>query len=251
MSNRYILPIDAIFTIPPDNPLAYPAYKMGWKIGAHSSMGCLFKNQERWKWAFDITFLDCEYKKYNHDKHVAACKLHRPKYTTVRDLMTKKQCDEIDIEYFDFDTIMKFAEDIEPYTDNVIVIPKYDCLSDIPKQYMLGYSFPSKYGATPLSISEFLGWRIHLLGGSWQKQRKAIITMGKDIVSFDNNNLWKISRYGSFNLKGGKTGSLKKLRIDVTSPMYASVMLSLGGIASDLHTMQNQENNKVEHIKLF
>lgn len=247
MSNRYILPIDAIFTIMPDNPLAYPAVKMGWKIGAHSSMRCLFKNQERWNWAFKITFLDCEYKKYDHDKHLAACKLHKPKYCTVRDIMTKEQCDTIGIEYFDLGTIMRYAEELEQYTENVIVIPKFDCLKEIPEHYMMGYSFPSTYGATPMPLTDFTEYRVHLLGGSWKKQKAAIELLGKSVVSFDNNNLWKISRYGRYDLHDGTT---KQLDPDspLTSPMYASVMLSLGGIAHGLHGMFNTEKETKEQV---
>jgi hypothetical protein len=79
-----------------------------------------------------MTFIDCEFKKYDHEKHLTAIKANSPKYATVRDLMTKEQCDRASIEYFDFDTVMEWAYELEQYAENIIVIPKYNCIADIP-----------------------------------------------------------------------------------------------------------------------
>jgi hypothetical protein len=254
---RYNLPIDAIITIPPPNPLAFAVAKMGFLVGSHSSVKALVKDRERWSWAFGLAFIDCEFKKYNHQKHLVAIKANNPQYATVRDLMTKEQCEKDDIEYFDFDTIMKQAEQIEQYTDNVIVeqieqytdnvivIPKFNCLSDIPDKYILGYSIPTKYAGTPLPRELFRGRRVHLLGGSWKKQKEYIEYFDGDVVSFDNNNLWKVSVYGNFDWPNGDKGNLKDCGLDkVSSPMYTSVVISLGHIATELHRMFQTEATK-------
>jgi len=135
-----------------------------------------------------------------------------------------------------------------PNAENVIVIPKYDCLDEIPGRYILGYSIPSRYAGTPLPIEIFRGRRIHLLGGSWKRQRQIILSMKDDIQSLDNNNVWKKSVYGSFDYPDGRQSTLEKIGItELSSPMLASVPLSLGHIATELERIYS-DSEQGEHI---
>lgn len=242
--SRYKLPVDAIITIPPTDPLAFMAAKMGFKVGTNSSQRKTWQHPENWNWAFPLTFLDCEFKKYNHELHLEACKILQPKYAVVRDIMTPEQCEEMGIEYFNFDTIMRFAQEIEPHTGNVILVPKYDCLSDIPQKYILGYSIPTKYAGTPLPVEMFRHRPVHLLGGSWKRIR-ALLEVHSNIISFDCNHLWRVSVYGSFCYPDGKQHSTKDISSQLTSPMYVAVLLSLNHIAYALHDIfETGENEK-------
>jgi hypothetical protein len=213
--SRYKLPIDAIITIPPADPLAFMAAKMGFKVGTNSSQRKTWQHPENWNWAFPLTFLDCEFKKYNHELHLEACEILRPKYAVVRDIMTPEQCEEMEIEYFDFDTIMRFAEEIEPYAENVILVPKYDCLSDIPERFIIGRAM-SKYGKFHLDMDLLTERRVHLLGGSWKKIRVFLETHD-NIISFDCNAIWKQSKWGVFCYLDGKLGNLKE-QVQCTLP---------------------------------
>lgn len=230
-----------IISITPTNPLAFMAARLGFLIGTNSGQKCLVQEIERYTWAFPISFIDNEFKKYNHDEHMVAIKAHRPKYATVRDLMTLEQCGRAGIKYYDFDTVMTWAEEIERYAQHVIVIPKYNCLDDIPGRFILGYSVPTRYAGTPLPFEMFRDRYIHLLGGSWKKQIKYISFLQEDVVSLDNNDVWKRSVYGSFDYPSGQKGALYDLGItDLTCPMYASMTLSLGHIASKLHELYSE-----------
>jgi hypothetical protein len=255
-SDRWTLPIDAVFTVDPINPLAAMAHKIGFQIGANSKMRSIANNPERWNWQFPLTFIDCDYKKYNHETHLKACESAKPKYATVRDIMTEAQCEAAGIEYFDFDTVMKFAQDLKRFTERVIVIPKYDCLGDIPDRYVLGYSIPTKYGGTPMPMSMFDGREVHLLGGSWKKQRGYITNPNCNVVSFDNNYEWKVSVYGNFCLPDGTVRSLKDYGLNTaSSPMYASMMLSLCNIATGLKEVFSDDcvnsNTHKEQLSFF
>jgi len=244
---KYDLPVDMIFSITPTDPLAFMAARMGFLIGTNSGQKCLVERPEHYTWAFPISFIDNEFKKYDHDAHMAAIKQHRPKYATVRDAMTSVQCCRAGIEHFDLDIILAWAEEVEQYAENVIVIPKWDCLAEIPERFILGYSIPSRYAGTPLPFEMFRGRKIHLLGGSWKKQLKYLQFAKDDIVSLDNNNLWKCSVYGGFDWPDGKKGSLHDLGItELTSPMYASVAMSLGHIATKLHQLYNEPQKSIE-----
>ena len=157
-----------------------------------------------------VDFLDNEFTDYNHEKHVEAVKLFTPQYATVRDLMTKKQCKEAGNEYYSFEQIMEWAEEVDEHAENVIVIPKYDCIEDIPEKFMLGYSIPSSYGGTPLPLEAFKGRRVHLLGGNWKRQLGALGVLEEDVVSLDNNHMAKIAAFGTFYGLGGKELNAKE-----------------------------------------
>lgn len=68
-------------------------------------------------------FVDNEFKKYNHQKHVSAVKELKPKYATVRDAMTIEQCKQARIDYYPLEQILNWAEELSEYAENVIVIP--------------------------------------------------------------------------------------------------------------------------------
>jgi hypothetical protein len=140
-------------------------------------------------------FVDNEWKGYDHEAHVAGVAALRPRYATVLDLLSKAQCEQMGLPYKSFDEIMKYAEDVEPHCENVILIPKYDCIADIPKKYMLGYSVPSRYGGTPLAFDRFVGRRTHLLGGSVIRQFGLWCSYPDEVISIDTNYIHLISKY--------------------------------------------------------
>jgi hypothetical protein len=146
---------------------------------------------------------------------------------------------------------LAWAEEIEQYAENVIVIPKWNCLDDIPERFVLGYSIPTRYAGTPLPVEIFRGRKVHLLGGSWKKQLKYIRFLQDDIVSLDNNDVWKRSVYGSFDYPNGQKGALSDLGItQLTSPMYASMSISLGHIATKLHELYNGQDQTDSNFAL-
>lgn len=141
-------------------------------------------------------FIDNHYHAYDHAHHVSVVRQHRPRYATVRDVMTREQCAQADIAYYELSQILDWAEELAEYAEHVIVIPKYDCLDRIPESYMLGYSVPTSYGGTPLPISAFRGRRVHLLGGEPRLQVEYWRELGSDVVSIDNNYIQRKSQFG-------------------------------------------------------
>jgi len=183
----------------------------------------------------DVAFIDNTFKKYSHQRHLEWVKRFRPKYCTVRDIMTRQQCEEAGIEYYDMDQVLSWASDLEQYAQNVIVIPKYDCLKDIPERFMLGYSVPTTYGGTPLPIELFRGRRVHLLGGNPEVQIAYYQKLPESVVSLDNNqmhlraefgNTWSVSGYRHLQSIAGNEG------IATQYGLWPSVALSLAHFAS-------------------
>lgn len=185
-----------------------------------------------------VAFVDNDYFRYDHAKHVAAVKALRPKYATVRDLMSESQCEEVGIKHFGLRQILDWAEEVSEYAENVIVIPKYDCLDKIPDKYVLGYSVPSSHGGTPLPVTAFKGRRVHLLGGSWKAQLAYMSELGDDVVSVDNNQIERIaSRWGQFIAPDGESRQVGDLFPYATNVRYVALALSFGAMGAKINEL--------------
>ena len=208
------------------------AVRSGWMYGVQSEgsggVCATVNHQERHK----PQFIDNDYFHYNHKLHVEAVKKWKPKYCTVRDIMTEEQCQNAGIPFFTFSQIMDYANELQQYAENVIVIPKFDCIKDIPKNFMLGYSVPTSHGGTPLAFDRFKNRRVHLLGGSPKKQLAYYNAMPQEVVSLDNNYILKIANYGQAWFPEG-TKSLTDLGFGLlNNPLYVSLAISLGNFSA-------------------
>lgn len=147
------------------------AVEAGFKIGAQLPMTVYAR----------LFFADQNWKKPVRPSYMHALAKYRPIMATVLDLEREDQ----------FNTVMSWAEEVALYTDNVIIIPKYNgVITRLPrsisgKRVILGYSVPTKYAGTTVPISEFKDWPVHLLGGNPHQQ----LSLAKklDTVSVDCN----------------------------------------------------------------
>lgn len=229
-------PVDAMFTCPPEGgTLLYAmlAVDAGFQLGVRSSDVRDLASYERWP----VTFVDNEWHDYDHEAHLEIVAALRPKYATTRDYVTREQAEAAGVEYFDLDRILRWADDVGQYAENVIVIPKDRVLHEIPDYHVLGYSVPSSYGGTPIPIEEFAGRRVHLLGGSWKAQREMMDILGDDVVSIDFNYIWKLSRTGGFCYPSGKLATIEEvIQAYPARAITTGLTLSLNFIANALAT---------------
>lgn len=246
--------VDLIFTLSPFSStvqmLCCLAIKSGWLYGFQSgspsrmrypcfSVGHVEKH--------DICFIDNSYTEYDHALHLETVQKWKPKYATVRDVMSREQCTEAGIDYYPLEQILDWAAELSQYAENVIVIPKYDCMDQIPGQYMLGYSIPTTHGGTPLPTELFKGRRVHLLGGSFNRQLQYYHLLAEEVVSLDNNYVQKTAQYGQVWMPDGTNRSLTQLGImDVTNPLYCALALSLGHFAAAMHPYETQPIDPLE-----
>lgn len=237
--SKRTLPLDAFLTWDADDEMCCLAVRAGLRYGTQTGgRPCVRAHpdlpaggQHR------LDFIDNDYLNYRHDEHLAMVQKWRPKYCTVRDIMTEDQCERLGTPYYPLEQILEWAAQLNAYAEHVIVIPKFDCLRQIPEQYVLGYSVPTSHGATPLQAAMFKGRRVHLLGGSWKRQLSYLALLGDDVVSLDNNHLAKVAMYGTFMHADGATEGLDKLcqlahlPDPVTNPMWVAATLSVGAMA--------------------
>lgn len=170
----------------------------------------------------EIYFADQDWKNPNREKYVEAVKKHKPHLATVLDWEEDSQLKEV----------LGWAEDIAPYVQEVIIIPKIkDSISRIPleiggKKIRLGYSVPTKHGKTDVSLSEFTNRKVHLLGGTPHKQMELALKHS-NIVSVDcNYQQLKATKWCSVWILGAKRGlgtfipltQYMKDHVDVDSP---------------------------------
>jgi hypothetical protein len=141
----------------------------------------------------DLYFADQNWKKPNKKKYIEKIFEYQPKLATVIDIEHRNQLPEA----------LCWAEEISKIVETIILIPKCTgVINKIPryindKKIILGYSVPTKFGATKLSLHFFDNWEIHLLGGAPEKQ----IEYAKDlnVVSIDcNYHSMKANKFGQY-----------------------------------------------------
>jgi hypothetical protein len=187
----------------------------------------------------EVAFIDNDYFNYDHDIHVEAIEKWRPKYATVCDVMTREQCAKDEIAFYELEQILEWAEELSEHAENVIVIPKWDCIDRIPEKFMLGFSVPTSHGGTPLPTSAFEGRRVHLLGGSWSAQLAHMAALGDDVVSIDNNYIFNMARFGQFTRPDGTTAQVAQ-DLDMgyaTNPRWIALAISFGAIGAKVNEL--------------
>lgn len=131
---------------------------------------------------FPPAFVDQNWKKPDKERYMTALREHKPHMASVIDWERKEQLLEV----------LSWAEDAAMFVDVVMVIPKVPgCVQLLPrsiggKSVRLGFSIPTKHGGTACHPMEFVGWPVHLLGGSPQAQLKWFTRL-PGIISADGN----------------------------------------------------------------
>ena len=230
------LPLDLILSINagPSFAEAQMGYRLGWQAGVMSSHAHAARAYfARYPRAPRLAFMDNEWHGYDHAQHVAAVAEFRPKYATTRDLLTREQAEQEGVEWYSVEETLEMAAEVDEHVDHTILIPKYDCLDQLPEEYVLGYSVPSSYGGTPLPIEAFRGRRVHLLGGPWSTQRAFLNLLGDDVVSLDNNNVMMVARFGQVCMPDGTSVLIDDLLgHSVGRSFFPALTLSLANIAT-------------------
>lgn len=147
---------------------------------------------------FQPEFCDQNWKNPDLEKYIVAVAEYKPRLATVLDWERREQKSEV----------LQWAEEIAPYVEIIIIIPKVlGSIKELPqaitgKSIRLGYSVPTTFGGTVVPLSEFGQWPVHLLGGSPNMQRK--LSKYLNVVSLDGNYHHKMAvRYNQYFVPDG------------------------------------------------
>ena len=137
-----------------------------------------------------LGFLDIDWKNYSFECHLAVAKRTQPFMTVAKDVESVKEIDRV----------LDQAWELSQYSDYVVVVPKDVRLAEeidlfIPKDFILGYSVPTKYGGTCISPRAFKR-PVHLLGGRPDVQRRLGNMM--PVLSLDCNRFTLDAAYGDY-----------------------------------------------------
>jgi hypothetical protein len=137
-----------------------------------------------------IGFLDIHWKRYDFSRHLAAAERLRPFMTVARDIESVSQLDDI----------LREAEALKMFASHVVLVPKDPNLHGrfdefLPKQYVLGFSVPTRYGATQLAPENFTR-PVHLLGGRPDTQIEYARQM--PVASVDCNRFTLDAAFGDY-----------------------------------------------------
>ncbi|MCW0217805.1 MAG: hypothetical protein OJI67_05740, partial [Prosthecobacter sp.] len=137
-----------------------------------------------------LGFLDIDWKNYDFLRHLEVAKLTRPIITVARDIEEKRDLRR------SIDQAFRLLE----FTKYVIVVPKDKSLearlcTAIPREFLLGFSVPTRYGGTKLAPEAFRR-PVHLLGGRPDVQRKLANRM--PVFSIDTNRFTLDAAFGDY-----------------------------------------------------
>jgi hypothetical protein len=137
-----------------------------------------------------IGFLDINWKRYDFARHLAAVTLLKPFMTVARDIECVSQ----------LDSILREAARLQAHATHVVLVPKDERLHRrfeelLPPSFVLGFSVPTRYGATPLDPANYTR-PVHLLGGRPDVQMKFAQLM--PVASVDCNRFTLDARFGDY-----------------------------------------------------
>jgi hypothetical protein len=137
-----------------------------------------------------LGFLDIVWDRYDFRYHYEIAKHTRPLMTIAQDV--------IDRQYLG--RILDQAYLLKEYCKYVAIVPKDTSLEGrldtaIPRDFILGYSVPTRYGGTPLSPRSFQR-SVHLLGGRPDIQRRLANRM--PVLSIDANRFTLDAAFGDY-----------------------------------------------------
>lgn len=162
------------------------AHRYGWRAGARYT-----NLRDVRDLPFEgIGFLDIDFKRYDFERHLAAAAQSRPLITVARDVDTLR----------DLDSVLLEADQLRRYSRHTVVVPKDRRLALrlndlIPRHHILGFSVPTKYGATHIPPKCFTR-PVHLLGGRPDVQRRLAAVM--PVVSIDCNRFTLDAQFGDY-----------------------------------------------------
>lgn len=150
--------------------------------------GCQLPNSKPYA---PVYFADQNWKEPDRVAYMASLAKHRPCMATVLDWEREEQ----------FCEVLSWAEEAAQFVEYVVIIPKvinetHRIPNDIGgKPIMLGFSVPTKFGATSVPVWEFAGRRVHLLGGSPHRQMQEwqYLSACAEVVSADGNMAQKMA----------------------------------------------------------
>ena len=160
------------------------ATPMGWLPGAR------YTNLRDVRSRPDLAFLDINWKRYDFPRHLEAAKISRPLITVARDVEERAQ----------LGAILDQAYQLQEFAEHVLIVPKDPELGpileqEIPAEFLLGFSVPTKYGGTPIDPRHFKR-ATHLLGGRPEVQRRLAELL--PVFSLDCNRFTLDAGFGDY-----------------------------------------------------
>jgi hypothetical protein len=160
-----------------------------------------------------VAFLDLDYRRPLFARHLEAARRHHPRIAVAGDAEDTTA----------LATVIAQAEALRPYAEEVVIVPKQTGLvAAVPDWCVVGLSVPTRFGATQAPYWEYVGRRLHLLGGSPQTQMLLWRYFGESILSVDGNSHRKAARWGTFWQDGGWVSGAAAAAIEPPGPdLYA------------------------------
>lgn len=162
-----------------------------------------------------------------------------PKYATICDVLTEGTSKALGVEHHALPQILSWAAELAQYAENVIITPRYNCVDQIPDQYLVGYHVPQSRDDYALPLQALDGRRVHLHGGTW-KEQLTLLGQLEDVTSIVQTDVLRLAQAGRFLFPNGNIGEiLDLLRGEAWLPNTQEVAfaISLGALGNRLNAI--------------
>ncbi len=161
------------------------AAEFGWLPGAR------YTNLRDLRGFDRIGLIDIDWEHYDFERHLAAVRDLCPHLTIARDVTDADQLPEI----------LEQAWELNRWARKVVIVPKDVRLAGrltelVPSKFILGYSIPTRYGATFIPPEVFGRRLVHLLGGRPDVQHHLTRTLR--VYSIDGNRITLDAGFGDY-----------------------------------------------------
>jgi hypothetical protein len=196
------------------------AASLGWWSGARSDAKIYPEHRP-------LYLLDIHWTRYDWPTYLAVVRAERPALAAVPDILTRDGLARA----------LSHAAELAPYCGALLLIPKAHVIDRIPstiagKSVVIGYSVPTRYGASPLPLWEYAGRPVHLLGGT--PLRQLGVARYLQVISADGNVAQRIAHLGGVVTERGGRAMLRSFHpaIEGAAIPPAALAQSLVNIAA-------------------
>lgn len=173
-------------------PFTFIASELGYEVGTKVTEVDTNSVHKLVDAGYEIHFIDNNFENPNFERIERVVSEYRPSYVVCPDIYHEDSLERV----------VSFGKGmIDEYGATPMIVPKtkFD-LDKIPDGWVIGFSVPSGYGETDVSIEHFAGRDVHLLGGSHRNQiayANKAVDVGANIVSVDGNAFARAASYGN------------------------------------------------------
>lgn len=160
--------------------LIQTARRFGWRTGARTDKVSVCEHHD-----IPVEFIDLNWHEPDVEALFDQARRHHPAVVVAGDYRHEQDGEVVGES---IDVVNDRAAELAAFTERVVVVPHAAGeVEHVPDWATVGYSTPTRHGATTAPITEYRGRDVHVLGGRFRALLETLAELGRDVVSVDTN----------------------------------------------------------------